>query len=223
MKTHLNLLPWRCRRTQILSLRLRQWLWPCCTAAAAIAVCLVAQASRYAAARQRVEELQRDYLPLETLDSQIAALTGRIERQAREIAAVRQLEGARPALTLLGLVSQCARECQGQLQVESLSFQAAGPRTKGGPKPSQAAGEPLKTASKAPGPPAKTAAKETAEREAESTLVTIKGVALENLSVARFIAALRQTKAFCRVDLKSTKDQPMGATRVCSWLVECGY
>jgi hypothetical protein len=35
--------------------------------------------------------------------------------------------------------------------------------------------------------------------------------------------ALRQTKAFRRVDLKSTQEQPYGAKRVCSYLVECGY
>ncbi len=223
MKTHLNLLPWRCRRTQIIWLRFRQWLWPCCIAAAAIVVCLAAQASRYAAARQRLEELDREHLPLESLDAQVAALQGRIQLQSREIDAVRQLEGSRPTLTLLGLVSQCARDCQGQLQVETLSFQAATQRAKAAAHWPQAANEPSKTTSKAPGQPAKTAAKEPAEPEGDSTLVTIKGVALDNLSVARFIAALRQTKAFRRVDLKSTKEQPMGACRVCSWLVECGY
>jgi Tfp pilus assembly protein PilN len=223
MKTHLNLLPWRCRRTQLLWLRLRQWLWPCCIAAAAGVICLAAQASRYAAARQRLEEQEREYLPLESLDSQIAALKGRVQQQTREIEAIRQLEGSRPALTLLGLVSQCARDCQGQLQVESLSFQAASPRAKGAASAPQTANEPSKAPAKTLGPAAKTADKEPPEPEADSTLVTIRGVALDNLSAARFIAALRQTKAFRRVDLKSTKEQPMGATRVCSWMVECGY
>jgi Tfp pilus assembly protein PilN len=223
MKTHLNLLPWRCRRTQLLWLRFRQWLWPCCLAAATIAVCLIAQASRYAAARQRLDEQEREYLPLETLDSQIAAMKGRIQQQSREIEAVRRLEGSRPTLTLLGLVSQCARDCQGQLQVETLSFQAAGQKAKGAASSPQAANVPSKAALQTPGPPATTAAKEPAEPEADSTVVTIKGVALDNLSAARFVAALRQTKAFRRVDLKSTKEQPMGATRVCSWMVECGY
>ncbi len=214
MKNYVNLLPWRCRRTQIIRLRFRQWLWPCGVTAAAIAIFFAAQLSRCLAARQRLDQFEREYLPLESLTAEIAASRGRLNEQSREVEVARRMESPRPPLTLLGLVSQTARDCQGQLQVDSLSLQTAGGR----PKP--AAGEPAKAA---PGERTKTAAKETAETDGDSTVVAIKGIALDNLAVARFVAALRQTKAFRRVELKSTKEQPLGACRVCSWLIECGY
>jgi hypothetical protein len=209
-------------------LRFKQWLWPCCASAAAVVVFLAAEASQYVAARQRLDELQREHLPLESLDAQVAALRARIDRQTREIEVVRRLEGCRPPLALLGLVGQSARDCQGQLQIESLAFhpvqraKTADPsgeaaRTTGHPSGTPKAGVPPAK------PGGKTETKPPAESDGDSALVTIKGVALDNLSVARFVAALRQTKALRRVELKSTKEQPLGACRVCSWMIECGY
>jgi len=229
MKTSLNLLPWRCRRTQLFGLRLKQWLWPCCFSAAVVMVFLAVEASRYVAARQRLEELQRQHLPLESVDAQVAALRGKIDQQSRAIDVIRQLEGSRPPLTLLALVSQSARDCQGQLQVDNLSVHPIEPTKKG----ADAAGEQAKTAANPGSPPkpvanpaspgAKTEGKPPAEPDVDSALVTIKGIAMDNLSVARLVATLRQTKAMRRVELKSTKDQPLGACRVCAWLIECGY
>jgi hypothetical protein len=214
MKNHVNLLPWRCRRTQIIRLRFRQWLWPCGITAAAIAIFFVVQLSRCLAARQRLDQVEREYFPLESLTEEIAASRGRLDERSREVEIVRRMENPRPPLTLLGLVSQTARDCQGQLHVESLSLQAAREQ------PKTTAGEPAKTAA---GERTKATAKEAAETNGDSTVVAIKGIALDNLAVARFVAALRQTKAFRRVELKSTKEQPLGACRICSWLIECGY
>ncbi len=218
MKTSLNLLPWRCRQTQLLRLRWKQWRWPCCLTAAAVAVLFVIETSRYVAARQRLDELQRQHLPLETLESQLATLRDQIGRQSRELEAVRRLEGAQPPLTLLGMVSRSARDCQGQLRVDTLSLHPAH-----GAKAVAGTSSQPKTAVKPASNETKAEAKPAAEADGDAALVTIKGIALDNLAVARFVAALRQTKAFRRVELKSTKEQPLGACRVCSYLVECGY
>jgi hypothetical protein len=135
---------------------------------------------------------------MESLAAQIAALEGRLAELSRELGVIARLESPRPPLTLLGLVSRSARDCQGRLQVDHLSLRSANEG-------------------------AKTAAKPSALPDGDSLVVTIKGIAMDNPTVARFAAALQQTKAFRRVELKSTKEQPLGASRVCAYLVECGY
>jgi Tfp pilus assembly protein PilN len=197
MKKFVNLLPWKCRRMQIIRLRALQWSMPCAIAAAAVGLLGAAEWSRYRAAETRVEELEQNYAPVVSLGAQIKTQRTRVDELAGHAARVGQLETSRPTLTLLGLVSQSARECEGTLHVDTLSIQPAGD-------------------------PAKKAAK-TASDADSGTVVAVKGIAADNLAVTRFVAALRQTKAFRRVDLKSTQEQPYGANRACSYLVECGY
>ena len=53
--------------------------------------------------------------------------------------------------------------------------------------------------------------------------VTLQGIGVNNLAVARFVVALRETKAFDRVELKSSAETGSADSPACSYLVECSY
>ena len=183
---------------QVIRLRLLQWSMPCAIAVVAVGVFGVIQWGRDRAAEARVEQLEQDHAPVVLMSEQIKKQKARAEELSGHAARVAGLGDPRPALTLLGLVSRSARECQGRLHVNALSLQPAGH-------------------------PAKKDGNASSQPNSGAAMVAIKGIAADNLAVARFVVALRQTKAFQRVDLKSTQEQPYGAKRVCSYLVECGY
>jgi len=198
MKNSVNLLPWKCRRMQVIRLRVMQWSMPCAIAAAAVGLLGVAEWSRYRAAEARVERLEQEYVPVAAMGQEIKKQRARLDELAGDAARVGGLANPRPTLTLLGLVSQSARDCEGKLHVDSVSVQPSGES-------------------------AKKAAKTASAPDSGTAVVAIKGIAADNLAVTKFVLALRQTKAFQRVDLKSTQEQPYGANRACSYLVECGY
>ncbi len=200
MKTHLNLIPWKVRQAQVVRRRLMQWAVVWAAAAGAMAGIGVAKANQSAAVRQTLDALEAEYAPVAALRQEIRTCRQSLEAWSRREAAAAQLEDTRPALTLLGMVGRSARQCEGRLRVDQLTVR---PRE-------QSPGAEKKSAGKHP-------------NAGVSTLVTIKGVALDNPSVSRFVAALRQTQAFDRVELKSSAEQPAGDLKTCSYLVECSY
>lgn len=54
-------------------------------------------------------------------------------------------------------------------------------------------------------------------------LVTLKGVGTDNLSVARFVVALRATGGFDRVELKSSLKEALGEREIAGYIVECEF
>jgi Tfp pilus assembly protein PilN len=203
MRTHLNLLPWKCRRSQTVRRRLRQWgvVW----AAVAIltgAGCWLSAIERRTV-QQAVGQLEQQVAPVETMRAQIASFREKLDRVRRREAVLVLLEDGRPPLALLGMVSRSARQCGGHLRVEQLTVRSSEPAKAPAPVPAKA-----DATAKAP--------------PSVSTAATIKGTAQDNLAVARFVLSLRQTQAFDRVELKSSAGQTGGA-RGCSYLVECAY
>jgi len=219
MKTHLNLLPWRCRQRQMARLRLRQWLLPWGAALGAVAVLFLIQGSRHQAARARAEQLEEQCIPVDKLQEEIRGLRERAGALTRRESMLKPLEEPRPALTLLAMVSRSAEKCEGQLRVEKLVLRPAGEAGKAAAAPASVpalpgpAGGDTKAAATAPLP----------ARPASTSLVTITGIALDNLAVARFVVSLRQTGAFDRVDLKSSEEKAPTGQHVCSYTIECAY
>lgn len=198
MKTHLNLLPWKCRRGQMVRLRLAQWSLPGALIVGVLAIGSLVEWSSSQAAQQRLERAEWEHAPLARLQGEIKTLRGRLDELDRQEKALAQLDSPRPALSLLGFVSQSARECGGRLRVEHLSLHATE--------------EAAKTAAKTPG-----------EKSAGASAVSIRGTAADNQAVARFVMALRETGAFDRVDLKSSEEKSVEDRRTCSFSLECTY
>lgn len=208
MKRFVNLLPWNYRRRQLVRRRLMQWGAVGAAVLLAGAGWLGAGLVQRAEVQQLVADLETEYAPVAELTAQLTQGRMELRRWEDRRKAAAALEETRPALTLLGLVSRCARACEGRLRIDQLSLQ---------PRPPSPAAEPRRPASPgrtAPQPP---------RPSGPSATVTIKGQALDNLAVARFVANLRETRAFQRVELKSTAEQPGGQGRLRSYLVECTY
>jgi len=199
MKNCLNLMPWRCRKAQLVRLRLGQWCLPWAVAGGLVVAAGLVKWDQWRSSGDRVERLQRACGPSDALLAEIKTFGNRVEALKAREAALAQLEYPRPALTFLGLVSRSAKECEGRLRVEHLSLHSDG----------DAGAVPSRGSTRA-GP-------------GRVTSVTVKGIATDNLAVARFVLALRQTKAFDRVELKSSQEQPADRRRTRSYQVECTY
>lgn len=208
MKRFVNLLPWTYRRQQLARRRLLQWaaVWALLLPLAAAG--LGAALLRRAELRQRGADLEAQYAPVAELARQLTEGRKTLRQWEDRRKAAAALEETRPALTLLGLVSRCARACEGRLRIDKLSLQ---------PRQAPSASEPPKTPLGRPGPQTSRVAGR------PSATVAIQGQALDNLAVAQFVAHLRETRAFERVELKSTAQQPGGQTQLCAYLVECIY
>jgi len=199
MKNYLNLMPWKCRKAQLVRLRLGQWCLPWAVAGGLLAAAGLVKWDQWRSSRDQVERLQRACAPTDALQAEIRSFASRAEALKAREAVMAQLEHPRPALALLGLVGRSAKECEGRLRVEHLALWSEGDPAKAPSRGSAEAG---------PG---------------RVTSVTLKGIAADNLAVARFVLALRQTKAFDRVELKSSQEQPTDRRRTRSYQVECTY
>lgn len=209
MKRSLNLLPWKYRRQQLVRRRLLQWTTVWAMAVLLAALGLGAGLVKRAEVRQRVSDLEAQYAPVAQLTRQLTEGRKTLRQWEDRRKAAAALEETRPALTLLGLVSRCARACEGRLRIDKLSLQ---------PRQAPAAAQPPKTS-----PPGRPGPQVPPVVSGPSATVTIQGQALDNLAVAQFVAYLRETRAFQRVELKSAAQQPGGQTPLRAYLVECTY
>ncbi len=193
MTTFLNMLPQGFHRRRLMVRRLRQWT---CVWGIAMTLAIAfswGQHRDYQALNARLIGLENDYAPIKKLQTELISNRKELaEIHHRETLAL-QLSDRRSMLTLLGLVTQAARSCDGEVSIRQLSL-----------------GEGHRRSSPRYG------------RPALSTL-TIDGLGKSNLSVARFAAALRMTNAFCQVQLKSTAQKQGGLMSVRSYCLECTF
>ena len=201
MKTNLNILPYTLRLRQLVRARFIQWflIW----GAAAVAAGGVLYSTKYAPYHARLEELQareRKYAPVNKLKTELDAMRAEmVDLQQREALAM-SLAGDIPDLTLLGVVSRAARQSDGKVYIERLSL-----------------GRETTRQAKAPDEPADSAGM------IRGGVLRLQGSGVDNLSVARFVAALRDSEVFDKVELKSTGIQAATGTGARSYLVECMF
>ncbi len=210
MKTYINLLPWRCRRNQLVRARLVQWstVWAV-TGVATLGVVLLALAGHRADTAE-VEELEAEYAPIETLKAEVESLRSRVAQLGQQEAVLADLVNPRPALTLMGLVSRSVEQCEGRVRIEQLSLCPVQEPTAAAPKENEKEPQGKKTPAASPVAGA-------------SHVAILKGIAADNLAAARFVLALRRTEAFDRVELKSSVEQPTGSEKACAYVIECAY
>jgi hypothetical protein len=122
MKTMINLLPNLYRRQQVVRRRIKQW-------AVAISMILLAgwlfhlrEASEQRVRAQRLEVLEREHLPTQTLLKQLVDMRQKLlDLQKQEVIA-NELEHQRNALALLGVVSKAAEGTGGRLRVMNMEL-----------------------------------------------------------------------------------------------------
>jgi Tfp pilus assembly protein PilN len=124
MKTYVNLLPVTYRRKQLL--RLRVWQW----SMAGLLVLLVMggaawrQWSAHQSGAERLATLKREYEPVRILDQESQQLEQRIRELRHREKLVLSLADQQPLLSLIGMLSEAVRTCEGQVSIRTLNLQS---------------------------------------------------------------------------------------------------
>ena len=208
MRTSINLLPLGYRRGLLMRRRLLQWflVWVVCALAASGGWWL--KRHSLAALTRDAETAEEACLPLQEIADQRDRMKNELTQLHAQGTVLGQLRAERPPVTLLGLASAAAQRCGGRLYIHGLSFQ----RNEVSDTPAAKPKNPRNKAKPQPAP--KIAAGPWA-------LVTYDGAALDNLAVATFVAGLRDTGLFRRVELKSSIGKKTADTPIRSFVVEC--
>ncbi len=199
MKISLNILPYALRRRQMVRRRLYQWCFVWAAAATAAGnIVYWATYVPYQACLADMQTHERKYAPVKKLQTELDAMRAQMDDlQKRETLALSLADDV-PDLTFLGIISRAARRSNGSVYVEQMSLDRNTPTT-----------TPDKNADSAGQKP--------------SGVLTLRGAGADNLSVARFVAALRDSEVFDTVELKSTGIHAAGRMEARSYLVECVF
>lgn len=209
MKTYINLLPWRFRRRMLVRLRLFQWatIWGLCMA---ISIGAVLVKYRLNAMEQaRLDARRRADSRLFAQHRENAEITAGLAELHRRLAHLQSLENKEYPLNLLALVSDSTLHSDRQIQIREMTFNRSVRAAA-----AAAAGSPAEKRSKE-------AKKETPPQEI-STL-TLKGVARNDLAIAKLVVRLRDSGVFDQVDLKSSVGEEVAGRKMRKYLVECTF
>ena len=206
-KDHIDFLPLKHHRAVLLRCRLLQWsvVWVGCVAMAAAGWWLMQ--SRCRASRHAMEAAQRSYSPLEKLIAGRNDLQTKLGALKAKGTVFGQLRDERPLLTLIGAASRSARQCNGRLVVHSFSFKRQEDLRDTNPQKGKVRNKQSQDSPK--------------EEETPWASVTFAGDALDNVAVATFVVALRDSGLFRRVELKSSVGNKSADAEVRSYLLEC--
>lgn len=200
MKTYANLLPEDYRRRRLVRRRLVQWAMVWAIVAAAALPLWGVQSQRLTSEQETLRQKREQYAPTKAMLVEIPRMQSEMRELSQRDEMVRQLSDDRPPLAALGMVSQAAANCDGKIRV----FQLIVDRP------------PTQPASNKPDAPPQSS-------PSKPSLLTLQGTGVDNQAVARFVVFLRQTKAFHRVDLKSSVRGRMALSDVQRFVVECEF
>jgi hypothetical protein len=197
MKNHLNMLPAKLQTQQLVRCRLRQWgqVWAIAAVAAALFVWVWGW-SPYQESLAQVQTNEPLASELERVQHEIDVLQRSIDRLRRLEETILSVKKDVPAVTFLGVVSRSARETGGRVFVTELSCVR-----KDGRAPAQI--------------------EQRDAQEPPCALMTLKGVALDNLSLSRFVSSLGNAGVFASVELNSTNSPTSGSSEQRAFVVEC--
>ena len=190
---HMNMLPTRIRRQQIVVRRAKQWggIW-----GGALLMALTIGWFHAADCRQMADDLEvleARYGRVKNV--QLALTTAQTELQELEQreALVLELSERRPMLSLLGTLSRAAQQCEGNVSVRQIIWNAEGEAAH-----ASAAGN-------------------------VQPLLTLHGVGLNNVWVAQFAAALRNNEIMRDVQLTSTEQQTINNNAAHGYQLFCTF
>jgi len=196
MKTHLNLLPWQFRCRLLARSRVRHWsvVWAI-SCLILVGVCGLTHLQLEAGRRDL--QVQRDKsAPLKALQTQNEQIRARLAQLHSHQSLLVLLDRTQQPLWLIGLVSRHARNGGGRLQVQDFSLKQL-----------------------QPAPRSRT---EGIDRN-DLAHLTLKGIAVDDLAVARFIVGLRDSGIFDSVELKSSIGTQVKNKSAREYLVECTF
>ncbi|HEX5471336.1 MAG TPA: PilN domain-containing protein [Lacipirellulaceae bacterium] len=193
MKTTVNLLPQSFRRQQMLRKRMTQW-------ASIIALMLLTgwawhwnEMREYRHISQQLETLSREHAPTQKMLKQIIQMRQQLVELQQQEDVVKELDGQRNALTLLGVVSDTARKTKGRLRVAKLeldNFQGSDVGDANATKPPE---------------------------------LILNGESLDNPAVAELLDGLQKSGIFSRVELLTLKQRGEKAASLRDYVVRCEF
>lgn len=186
MKPHLNLLPPGVRSRLLLRRRTREWAYRGMLLAA-LALCALGGVLRqWTSASQELELWKRRAASVEEIDAKNRQLFSRTGLLQRRLNKYRNLQSERLGYQLLSTLSHSSRGTQGEMQIRKLALRLVETTVVSSNK-----------------------SKTTAPVCTQSYVLSVTGAAKNNLHIAQFASSLRDSGAFERVDLKSSR----GGTR----------
>ncbi|MFG0335106.1 MAG: PilN domain-containing protein [Maioricimonas sp. JB049] len=201
--THMNLLPLPLQKKLLIRRRLSRWgiVWGLCSVVA-LTVAFV-WSNRHSGSKAALAVLNDQVAPIRKLEAENGQMLEQINDIVARQSLLGDLDSAERPLTLVGIVSHSAASTQSRLQVQRFAMH----RQEITPTETKAA-------------PAE--ASEKPETIVQTTL-ELSGVALDDLAVARFISALRETGIFVQVELKSSLSTQVADNPAKEYLVRCTF
>ena len=209
MKRHLNLLPWQERYRTLVRERFRQWCYVWAVLALATSTVGLWEWKRLGTSERETEVWRRMSEPAVRNRASNKELQQKIAVAQERITAYGHLESESIGFSLLGTISQCTGHCQDKLQVRKLKFKTT----------QKTDVVPVAFASTTPAPPNTKPVVTTRTVH----IVSLSGVATSNLTVARFVSALRDSALFQTVDLKSSQGKTELTSHLRHYEVECSF
>lgn len=201
---YMNLLPLPLQKRLLIRRRLSQWgiVW-CGCSLVTLTVTLV-WSSYHSDSKATLARLKAQTAPVQTLAAENTRMLEQINDITARQSLLGELDRSERPLTLVGIVSHSAASTRSRLQVQRFAMlrEEITPTVTG--KGSEAA--------------------TTQEGEAVvQTTLELSGVALDDLAVARFISALRETGIFVQVELKSSLSTQIAGRPAKEYLVRCTF
>jgi hypothetical protein len=206
MKRSLNLLPESYRRRVAARRLLHRWVWTAVLSGCGFALYVSHQHQITRSDFERLKVAQSKARPYIEMTEGAERLIKEIETIRANDALVDRLTDERSPIVPIAVVSQAARACTGRVWVRRLSFESTLPA------------EPASNAKPAPRPQGNPLTQTESTQAGER--MTLDGFGVDNLSVAEFVAALRQTEAFQAIELKSSVTTPIRNTTAWAFSIE---
>lgn len=202
-KDRLDLLPLSFQRKMLQQSLVRRWSIALAVCAALAVAIFIRQHHEYQLARQVLESRRLRAAPLETVQTQNAEIQKRLARIREDQQLRAELESEQLAFHLLATVSRSAATCSDNVQVQQFSFSRT--RSTVTTQPSNTDGQ----------------SSQPEQTEIETLVMTVKGIGADNLTVSRFVVALRDSQMFDKVDLKSSTGGTGLVRGIRAFVVEC--
>lgn len=169
---HLNMMPMKYRREQIIRQRLKQWSVVWGIALSAAVACAWQQTVDCGKMAAHLEVLEARHLRVEDSQSALEAVRDELRDLEQREAILLQLSQRRPMLSLLGVISQAARQCDGNVSVNNICWNVLGNDAR------------------------------TAGLDPSQPLLTLHGIGLNNIWVSSFAETLSNSEIMRDVELK---------------------
>ena len=202
MRTYVNLLSPKYQKTALVRKLLVRWCAVWVLGISVIAGVFWLNKEQYQRTAESMSTAELACMPVVEAAEENSRMRGQVSRFDCRETLVGQLGDDKPVLGLLAVVSKSARACNQRIVVRDLHFEQQ-PES---PQPTPEKNKPAEENLAPPDPEA---------------VLTIEGDALDNLAIAKFAAALRDTGIFREVELKSSVGKSSANLSIHSFIVRC--